>query len=145
MPNKLELVLRKAGRELADYQVARFWKFPEEMQQTPCDFMGFTAHGRVILIEAKMVNRVSLPIGSSPGLLPHQFNALDAANRADGMSLVCWARGDTCAVLSFDQVLALSEDRKSIPWNAIDLSYTRSLSGKDAHLRILDHWLPLSG
>jgi hypothetical protein len=43
MANKLELLLRKAGRELADYQVARIFKVPEEMSQTPCDF--FRIHG----------------------------------------------------------------------------------------------------
>jgi len=141
LSNKLECVLRKAGRELADYQVARFWKFPEEMQQTPCDFMGFTAHGRVILIEAKMVNRTALPIGTSPGLLPHQFNALDSCNRAGGIAIVCWSRGDTCAVLSFDQVLALSKDRRSIPWVGIEEKFHRTLKGAKAHLNLLSHWL----
>lgn len=142
MSNKLECVLRKAGRELADYQLARFWKFPEEMQQTPCDFMGFTASGRVILIEAKMVNRTALPIACSPGLLAHQFNALDSCNRANGLAIVCWARGDICAVLSFDLVLALSKDRRSIPWVDIEERFKRKLSGPKAHLDLLDQWLP---
>jgi len=141
--NKLELLLRKAGRELADYQVARFWKFPDEMQQTPCDFMGFTAHGRVVMIEAKLVNRMSLPINKSPGLLPHQFNALEACNRADGLALVCWGRGDVCATLSFDMVLELSHDRRSIPWHKIEERFLRSMRGERAPIELLDHWLPI--
>jgi len=143
LSNKLELVLRKAGRELADWQVARFWKFPEEMQQTPCDFMGFTVTGRVVMIEAKMVSRLSLPIHSSPGILTHQFNALDSCNRAGGLALVCWARGDFCATLTFDMVLELSRDRRSIPWGKIEEKYLRSLSGSRAHLELLDQWLPI--
>jgi hypothetical protein len=82
MTNALELLLRKAGRELADHQVCRFFKVPEEMQQTPCDFFGYTKIGRAILIEAKWVHRTNLPINCSPGLLPHQWNELEAANKA---------------------------------------------------------------
>lgn len=143
MGNKLELLLRKAGRDLADYQIARFWKFPEEMMQTPCDFMGFTRHGRAILIEAKEVNRTALPIHGSPGLAPHQFTALNEANQAGAISLVCWARKNVCAVISFDMVLAFSKGRASVPWTSIDRRFGRKLTGDDAHLKLLDHWLPL--
>lgn len=139
----LEALLRRAGRELADWQVCRFWKIPEEMQQTPCDFMGFTAWGRAVLIEAKQVNRTSLPISNSPGLLPHQFGALEECNRAGGLALVCWARGDECAVLSFDQVLEFSYLRRSIPWGKIEKKYLRSMSGPRAHLELLSQWLPI--
>lgn len=145
MSNKLEALLRKAGRELPDYQVARLYKIPEEMTATPCDFMGFTAWGRVIMIEAKLVARTSLPINAKPGLLPHQFNALHECNKAGGLALVCWARDDECAVLSFDQVLELSRDRRSIPWQKIEERFLRPMRGPTAHLTLLDHWLPLGG
>lgn len=145
MTNKLELVLRKAGRELADWQVARFFKVPEEMAQTPCDFFGYTAIGRAILIEAKMVNKTSLPIGDSGhhGLASHQWNELADANRAGALSLIAWARGDICAVISFDVALALAQDRKSIPWEKIEGRFLRPLLGPHCHLTLLDHWLPL--
>jgi hypothetical protein len=146
MSNALELLLRKAGRELADYQVCRFFKVPEEMQQTPCDFFGYTACGRAILIEAKMVNRESLPINdSSNGLSIHQWNELEAANKAGALALLCWARGDQCATLSFDLAAKLAEGRRSIPWRNIEKKYFRSMSGDVCHLAILDHWLPLNG
>lgn len=142
MSNRLEACLRKAGRELADYQVARLFKVPEEMQQTPCDFFGYTAIGRAILLEAKMVERESLPIGSSPGLLPHQWNELCDANRAGALALIAWCRDYTVAVISVDMAIALSGGRKSIPWKAIDHAYHRELSPRNA-IRLLDHWLPL--
>lgn len=142
MTNKLEILLRKAGRELADYQVARFFKVPEEMAQTPCDFFGYTAYGRAILIEAKMVERTALPIGSSPGLQPHQWNELADANRAGALSLICWSRKDVCATLSFDLALKLAEDRRSIPWDKIESKYLRPMTGAACHLGLLDHWLP---
>lgn len=141
--NALERMLRAAGRELPDYQIARFWKIPEEMQQTPCDFMGFTASGRVIMIEAKQVTRSSLPIAMSPGLLPHQYGALDECNRAGGLALLCWAQRGICATLSFDQVERYSRGRKSIPWDTIPDRYMRSMRKRAAHLALLEHWLPL--
>ena len=143
LKNFLEHLLRKAGDELANYQVARFWKVHESLERTPCDFMGFTVTGRAILIEAKMVNKTSLPIGVMPGLLAHQVVALEEANKAGAISLVCWSRGDDCACLSWDMVRALSRGRRSIPWAKIEKRFLRSLSGDDAHLRLLDHWLPL--
>lgn len=143
MKNLLEHLLRKAGRELAELQVARFWKFPEELQKTPCDFMGFTATGRAILIEAKMVVGTSLPISNTPGLAPHQFVALDEANKAGAVSLLCWAQDGVCATLSFDMVLALSKGRLSIPWDKIEEKYLRSITDDKAYLHLLDHWLTL--
>jgi hypothetical protein len=145
MSNKLEILLRRAGRELADYQVARFFKVPEELAQTPCDFFGYTVIGRAILIEAKMVERPSLPIGNDPGLQPHQWNELADANRAGALSLVCWARGGICATLSFDLAAKLAEDRRSIPWEKIEKKYLRPMSGSLCHLALLDHWLPIRG
>ena len=143
MSNALELLLRKAGRELADYQVARFFKVPEEMQQTPCDFFGYNRIGRAILIEAKLVHRSSLPIGSPPGLSTHQWNELEAANKAGALALICWAQNGVCASITFDIAAKLAEGRRSIPWDLIEKKYLRSMDGKHSHLELLDHWLPL--
>lgn len=141
MPNKLELMLRKAGRELADYQVARLFKVPEEMTQTPVDFFGYTAEGRAILVEAKMVNRSSLPIGVSNGLAPHQWCELLDANRANCIALICWARNGICATITMDMAVELTMGRKSIPWKEIDPRYLHTMSGPTAHLGLLEPWL----
>ncbi len=141
--NLLEHLLRKAGRELADLQIARLFKVPEEMQKTPCDFFGYTVTGRAILIEAKMVTDTSLRINGTPGLAPHQYIALREANKAGCLALLCWAQEDVCATLTFDMVLALSKDRLSIPWKKIEKKYLRSITDEDAHLHLLDQWLPV--
>lgn len=143
MAGRLEILLRRAGRELADYQVARFFKVPEEMSQTPCDFFGYTVHGRAILIEAKEVNRTALPIGNDPGLQPHQWNELGDANRAGALALICWARGGVCATITYDIAAFLSKDRRSIPWEKIEGKFLRPMSGSFCHLALLDHWLPI--
>lgn len=139
--NELELLLRESGRRLADHQVGRFWKFPEEATNTPCDFMGFTSIGRAILIEAKQVERTSLPLGKKPGLTVLQWNSLNEANRAGALSLICWARGDLCATIDMDIALHLSSGRLSIPWEKIDPRYMNSLCGQSAALTILEPWL----
>lgn len=144
MANKLEALIRQAGRELADYQVARIFKVPEEMQQTPCDFFGYTVHGRAILIECKMVNRTSLPISESPGLSAHQWNELSDANKAGALALICWSRGHVCATLTMDMAIRLSHGRLSIPWSSIEERFLRPMIGPDCHLKILDQWLPLT-
>jgi hypothetical protein len=143
MVNRLEDLLRKAGRELADYQVARFFKIPEEMAQTPCDFIGFTAQGRAILIEAKMVNATSLKIAGNPGLSAHQWNELNDASKAGCISLIAWARGSVCATIPFAVAAELAAGRRSIPWDAIDPGFHRSMWGPGCHLRLLDRYLPL--
>lgn len=139
MPNKLEIMLRKAGRELADHQVARFFKMPEEMQQTPCDFIGYTASGRAILIEAKMVNAPQLKIGSSPGLSVHQWNELCDAEKAGAIALVCWARGDQCVCLTPENIRVYAGGTKSIRWD--DIHRHRSMKGPKAHLTLLAPFL----
>lgn len=143
MSNALEAVIRKAGRELMDYQVAHLFKVPEEMSQTPCDFFGYTSIGRAILLEAKHVNRTSLPIGTSNGLSPHQWNELCDANRAGCLALISWARGKVCKTISMDMAIAYSEGRKSIPWSSIPDSYGRHLK-PSLSLELLDHWLPVA-
>lgn len=126
-PN-LEKILRKIGWDLADYQVGRFYKIPEEFQQTPCDFMGHTSGGRAILIEAKQVARTSLPVGgTSNGLKNHQWSALQEAHRAGCIALLCWARYDWVATIDVDQIIAYSAGRKSVPWDKIPDRYIHSL------------------
>lgn len=143
MTEKLEILLRKAGRELADYQVARIFKVPEEWARTPCDFFGYTSSGRAILIEAKEVSRASLPIGCSPGLKVHQWEALMEANRANCLALLCWACGDTCATMTMDMVVELSKGRRSIAWKDIPEQYLHPMRGRKAHLGLLDPWLDI--
>lgn len=112
----LERDVRAAAVALYNAQAAYIFKCPEEMQQTPCDFFGFTADGRAILIECKTVNRPNLPMGSSPGLMPHQIRALKQANECCAVSLVIWRRGKETLLLDWHEVEHLSAGRKSIPW-----------------------------
>lgn len=137
--NELETILRKVGRDLADWQVARIFKVPEEMVWTPVDFFGYTKSGRAILIEAKMVSRPSLAIGRSPGLLPHQWAELCDANRANCLALICWAHRGEVATITVDMAIELSKGRKSVSWFAIPERYVRPLRGD--HLRLLEPWL----
>ncbi len=115
----LEALLRHTGRILAEHQIAYLFKVPEEFTTTPCDFFGYTSTGRAILIEAKEVQRASLPIGVKPGLLPHQWNALCDANRANCIALICWMRKGALATIDVDMAIELSKDRRSIPWKEI--------------------------
>ena len=141
--NLLESLLRKAGFELAHHQVARFWKIPEALQQTPCDFMGFTNTGRAILIEAKQVQGTSLSIGKrTNGLQPHQYLALKEANKAGALAFVLWANGDECAQMSFDMVRVFAEYRRSIPWREIQKKFVRPFNDRIDPLSLLDVWLP---
>jgi len=117
--NKLELLIRKAGRCLRDHQVAVLRKIPEEFQQTDCDFYGYNVTGRAILVEAKMVNRAALPIGTSNGLQAHQWVALCDANKANVLALICWMKGDTIATFDIDMAILFAYQRKSIPWDLI--------------------------
>lgn len=144
MSKSLEGLLREAGRRLADWQTAFIFKVPEEWKTTPCDFFGHTVDGRAILIEAKEVNRTSLPIGCDPGLVPHQWNALCDANRANCIALICWARGPVCATLTMDMAIALSEGRRSIPWNKIPKRFLHSMEGERASLTILEPFVAVA-
>jgi hypothetical protein len=117
MSNKLELLMRKAARELRDQQVCVLYKIPEEMQQTPCDFIGYTASGRCIMIECKMVKRPSLPIGKAPGLAAHQWRALDEADRAGCQAMVLWMNGGEFYPIDIRLIrLHMAAGRRSVPW-----------------------------
>lgn len=141
MSNKLETLLRKAGKELAEWQVCRLYKIPEEFVMTPCDFFGYTPGGRAIMIEAKMVERPSLPLGAAPGLLPHQWTALREANRANCLALIAWQRKGSIAVIDVDMAIELSENRKSVPWGRIQQQFKHSAADSRAAVTILEPYL----
>lgn len=134
--DSLEKLIKQAGIDLANEQVARLFKVPESMEQTPCDFFGYTKTGRAILVEAKRVKAASLKIGGKPGMQPHQWAELDDANRANAIALIAWQNGDAIAVFSMDQAIAWSAGRKSISWRSIPDDY------KDVGVHdLLYHWI----
>lgn len=142
MSNKLETLMRKCGRILRDQQIATLFKVPEEMQQTPCDFFGYTRSGRAILVECKMVKRTALPIGNDPGLQPHQWCELEDAHRAGALSLIAWAPAPgTVAVFSWAQAAQWAAGRASIPWKAIPTCLMRDMTEGGAAF-FLSSWLP---
>ena len=116
MKNALESRLREIGRSLADKQICRFWKIPEEMAVTPCDFCGYTKTGRAIVIEAKMVNSHRLKIGSEPGLTKNQWNELRDAERAHAVTLVVWERDGFLNILEPIDIAFRANGMKSVPW-----------------------------
>ena len=134
----LESLLRHTGRILAEHQIAYLFKVPEEMTTTPCDFFGYTRTGRAILIECKEVERESLPIGSAPGLAPHQWNALRDAGRAGCIALICWVRNGVLATIDIDMAIAFSRDRRSIPWKKIQKRFLHPNLSHGGCLEILE-------
>ncbi len=133
----LEALIRHTGRMLADAQIAYLFKVPEAFTTTPCDFFGFTKDGRAILIECKEVLRFSLPIGSAPGLAPHQWNALRDAGRANCIALICWMRHGVLATIDIDMAVELSKDRRSIPWDKIPEAFLHREPKKSKCLELL--------
>jgi hypothetical protein len=127
--NALETHVRKVSRALHDAQVCRLYKIPNDRkmvdgqlihaEQGPGDFWGFTATGRVILLECKMCKLPSLPLGPR-GLKPHQVRALREVHAAGGLALVAWQRGDVVAVFDYGFVGLVSHGRKSVPWRDLD-------------------------
>ena len=59
MTNSLEIDVRAFARDLYNEKLAFIYKIPEEMQQSPFDFGGWTPSGRAIAIECKQVKRRS--------------------------------------------------------------------------------------
>lgn len=119
MTNQLETMMRKVGRDLRDQQQAWLFKVPEEMQQTPCDFFGYTRQGRAILLECKQVKGTALKVGGQPGLSGHQWVELEDAHRAGAISLIVWACHEMVAVFSWADAAQALGERKSIPWSAV--------------------------
>ena len=142
MVNTLEATIRSTARELANHQIARIWKWPEALEKTGCDFFGYTRTARVILIEAKQVTRSTLPIGKSPGLLPHQWIALQECDRAGGIALVAWQRRNEVAVIDVSVVNDLVEGRKSIAWGHIPERFKKNVWETEL-IEMLDPFLPV--
>jgi hypothetical protein len=117
VPNKLEIELRRIGRSLADKQICRFWKVPEEMQQTPCDFFGYTRTGRAILIEAKMAKRNHLPIVKAgkkgTGISHHQLQEMKEADKAGAIAFFVWMNGANVDIIAPREILPYA---KSVAW-----------------------------
>jgi penicillin-binding protein-related factor A (putative recombinase) len=136
--NALETHVRAVARALHDHQIARLYKIPNDIkiidgevqyaERTPVDFMGFTASGRVIMVECKMRNALSLGLNSS-GLKPHQMIAIREAHKAGGLGLVCWQRQGQVAVLDAGQVEIYTKGRgrKSVSWKDIPEKYVHEL------------------
>lgn len=143
MTNKLETMMRQVGRELRDLQVAWIFKVPEEMQQTPCDFFGYTRTGRAILLECKMVRSTSLKVGNSPGLSPHQWMELEEAHRAGAVSLIAWAAGGSVAVFPWHEAANAAEGRRSIRWADVP-DWSKRVFTKDGLLSAVRVALPVT-
>lgn len=140
----LESLLRITGRRLAEHQIAYLFKVPEEMTTTPCDFFGYTRTGRAILIECKEVQRPSLPIGTAPGLAPHQWNALRDAGRADCIALICWMREGILATIDIHMAAAFSRGRRSIPWKEIPERFLHPNPNPSGCLELLEPFVRLA-
>jgi penicillin-binding protein-related factor A (putative recombinase) len=138
---RLEAIVRKAAKSLADRDVARIYRIHEgkatkmiptrcacgrvecamsvvHTEESPADFWGFTVNGRAILIECKECGNPSLPLAPS-GLKSHQRLALQEVHAADGVALLVWYRRKKIAVIDMDIVARISRGRKSIPWAEI--------------------------
>ena len=140
MANTLELILRRLARELADNQIAKLYKIPEEMQQTPCDFIGHTSKGRCIMIEAKMSKQRRLPLGGKGhnGLMPHQWNALKDASNAGCVALICWQHGDEVALIDLPHAAVKAGDKRSVAWADIGDEWKRPVDDLE---ELLAMWL----
>ena len=146
--NELELKLRQCARELESYDVARLWKWEVPVRiksgkdqcpgcsrffqttqalftrATGADFFGYTASGRVILIECKETKIDRLPLGEG-GLKAHQFIHLADCDRANGIALLVWRRKEEVAVIGIDVIKWLTTNRKSIPWGRIPQKFVK--------------------
>ncbi len=138
MTNRLENMVRRAGKRLEERQRAKLWKLPNDLRITssgeavwgdpgPADFFGHTASGRAIFIECKDIKAPSLSMGSR-GLKPHQWIALAELHRAGGIGLVIWAREEMVTILDVDMIKSLVRGRKSISWKAIPGEYKHPLN-----------------
>lgn len=149
---KLESMIRAIARGLEVAQVAKLhpWPVPTVLQQeasmcekcgshapinrliyttrTGSDFFGWTASGRVILVEAKENAKATLPIGSKSGhgLKRHQLLELQDCHRAGGLALIVWKHGDNVAVFDLD-VLKRIGSGKSIRWTEIPDALKKSM------------------
>jgi penicillin-binding protein-related factor A (putative recombinase) len=153
---RLESIVRKAARSLADRDIARIYRWPEakatKMIPSRCacgrvevtmsvvhteapgaDFWGFTTSGRVVMIECKESGKPSLPMGEA-GLKSHQRLALMEVHAAGGIALLAWYRLKQIAVIDMDIVARLTKGRKSLPWKEIPEEFIHQESDVDGLL-----------
>lgn len=127
--NRLETMVRRAGRKLEELQRAKLWKMPNDLRITssgeavygekgPADFFGHTSSGRAIFIECKDIKSGCLALGSR-GLKLHQWIALTELHNCGGIGLVIWAKEDMVTILDVDMIKSLTRGRKSVSWRAI--------------------------
>lgn len=113
---KLEQRVRDVAVILANQQVCKLYKIPEEMRQTPCDFFGYMPGGRIVMIECKQVQAASLKVGAKGGILPHQLVALRECHIAGGIAIVLWQRGNWANAFPIHSVVHHATGRRSLPW-----------------------------
>lgn len=129
MPNALETHVKQIAAELHALQVCRLYRLSNDLKvagdqliyadQQPCDFFGFTASGRAILVECKITAKPTLAVSSKSGLRAHQLRALLEVHRANGLGLLVWQHALEIAVIDIEQVLTYGEGRRSVPWSAV--------------------------
>jgi penicillin-binding protein-related factor A (putative recombinase) len=142
---RLEAIVRKATKSLADRDIARIYRIHEgkatkmipsrcacgrvevtmsvvHTEESPADFWGFTTTGRAILVECKECGNPSLPLSPS-GLKVHQRLALMEVHSAGGVALLVWQRRRQIAVIDMDILERISRGRKSIPWADIPAEF----------------------
>jgi len=124
--NRCEKLVRNAERILRTRQIATYWKIPNDLRLTadavvfgergPCDFIGHTARGVSLLIEAKGTVAPRLAVPHNRGIKGHQWMALRDADAANAIAIIAWLNKDRFCALSFKRAKQLLGDRKSIPW-----------------------------
>lgn len=150
---ELERLIRKAAKALCEYQVAKLWKIPNDLRMTggelmaygeeqPADFIGHTATGRVVMVEAKMHNAPSLPIGSRSGVTPYQWTSLLECHKAGGIALIVWQRESKIATIDMDIASSLCWERKSVPWKKIPPRFIHHDNPR-VHMDMFDPYLQI--
>ena len=150
--SELERLIRKAAKSLREYQVATLWKIPNDLRVTasgiatfadeqPADFIGHTRTGRVIMVEAKQHKKERLPLFSKSGVTPYQWTSLLECHKAGGIALIVWQCGDEVATFDMDIAIALSKDRRSIPFRKIQKRFCHPATDDTAHLTMFEPYL----
>jgi hypothetical protein len=149
---ELERLIRKAAKSLREYQVATLWKLPNDFrlikgrefifgEEQPADFIGHTRTGRVIMIEAKQHKSDRLQLYCKSGVTPYQWTSLLECHKAGGIALIVWQRGEEIATFDMDIAIALSKDRRSIPFRKIQKRFCHSATDDTAHLTMFEPYL----
>lgn len=148
---RLERLVRAVGKRLQDEQRAKLWKLPNDLrvlpegqvrfgEAGPCDFVGHTSAGRVVMLECKQVKGPRLSLGGKGHVRPHQLRALLECGAAGGVGLLVWQHGDELAVIAAPVLLAFAA-RRSLPWAMVPASVRRPAT-EDGLLELLEPYLP---